>query len=220
MVKKEMPMHHTERETWRLRQTSSPGSQSWWAAPRFCISISFDFFFTSWCWEWGVSSERPRACGRNAQDCIGWGLRPSAGLCLQSFVEPDHLGWGICSLCSHLLLSAKSRVVAPSDDPSQHWCYYVCACSVIFNPLWSHGMHHAKLLCPWDFPGKNTEVCCRFLLQRLFPTQGSNQHLLDLLHREAHSSPLHHLGSPLILLVSPNINKWISVGCALRSSFC
>ena len=36
----------------------------------------------------------------------------------------------------------------------------------------------ASLLCPWDYPGKNTEVGCHFLLQRIFLTQGSNQHLL------------------------------------------
>ena len=30
------------------------------------------------------------------------------------------------------------------------------------------------LLCPWDFPGKSTGVGCHFLLQRIFPTQGSN----------------------------------------------
>ena len=31
-----------------------------------------------------------------------------------------------------------------------------------------------RLLCPWDSPGKNTGVGCCFLLQGLFPTQGSN----------------------------------------------
>ena len=31
----------------------------------------------------------------------------------------------------------------------------------------------AGSLCPWDFPGKNTEVGCHFLLQGIFPTQGS-----------------------------------------------
>ena len=36
-----------------------------------------------------------------------------------------------------------------------------------------------RLLCPWDIPGKNTAVGCDFLLQRIFPTQGSN---LGLLH--------------------------------------
>ena len=29
-------------------------------------------------------------------------------------------------------------------------------------------------LCPWHFPGKNTGVGCYFLLQGIFPTQGSN----------------------------------------------
>ena len=38
-----------------------------------------------------------------------------------------------------------------------------------------------KLLCLWDFSGKNTGVGCHFPLQGIFPTQGSNLHLLCLL---------------------------------------
>ena len=34
------------------------------------------------------------------------------------------------------------------------------------------------LLCPWDFPGKNTGVGCHFLLQGIFLTQGSNSGVL------------------------------------------
>ena len=34
------------------------------------------------------------------------------------------------------------------------------------------------LLCPWDSPGKNTRVDSHFLLQGIFPTQGSNPCLL------------------------------------------
>ena len=30
-----------------------------------------------------------------------------------------------------------------------------------------------RLLCPWDFPGKNTGVGCHFLLQGILPTQGN-----------------------------------------------
>ena len=48
----------------------------------------------------------------------------------------------------------------------------------------------ARLLCPWDFPGRNTRVSCHFFLQRIFPTQGSNPHLLYLLHWQAGSLPL------------------------------
>ena len=33
-----------------------------------------------------------------------------------------------------------------------------------------------------DSPGKNTEVGCHFFLQGIFPTQGSNPHLLHFLH--------------------------------------
>ena len=36
------------------------------------------------------------------------------------------------------------------------------------------------LLCPWDSPGKDTGVGCHFLLQGIFPTQGSNPRLLRL----------------------------------------
>ena len=35
-----------------------------------------------------------------------------------------------------------------------------------------------RLLCQWNFPGKNTGVGCHFLLQGIFSTQGSNPHLL------------------------------------------
>ena len=39
--------------------------------------------------------------------------------------------------------------------------------------------------------------CC-FLLERIFPTQGSNLCFLDLLHRQADFLPLCQLGSPII----------------------
>ena len=38
-----------------------------------------------------------------------------------------------------------------------------------------------RLLCPRDVPGKNTRVCCHFPLRGIFPTQGSNLHLLQQL---------------------------------------
>ena len=51
-------------------------------------------------------------------------------------------------------------------------------------------------LCPWDSPGKNPGAGCHFLLQG-FSRQGSNLRLLHLLHGQASSLPLLHLGSPL-----------------------
>ena len=46
---------------------------------------------------------------------------------------------------------------------------------------------------PWDFPGKNTGVGCRFLLQKIF-TPGLNPHLL---HWQVDSLLLSHQGSNL-----------------------
>ena len=37
-----------------------------------------------------------------------------------------------------------------------------------------HGLWPARLLCPWDSPGKNTGVGCHFLLQEIFLTWGLN----------------------------------------------
>ena len=45
-----------------------------------------------------------------------------------------------------------------------------------------YGLQSARVLCPWDFPGKNTGVGCHFLLQGIFPTQALNLCLLCLLH--------------------------------------
>ena len=47
-----------------------------------------------------------------------------------------------------------------------------------------------RLLCPWDFPGKGTGVCCHFLLHGVFPTQGLIPRFLCLLHGQVRSLPL------------------------------
>ena len=41
------------------------------------------------------------------------------------------------------------------------------------NLLQPHGLYPARPPCLWDFSGKNTGVGCHFLLQAIFPTQGS-----------------------------------------------
>ena len=68
------------------------------------------------------------------------------------------------------------------------------SCSVASDSLPPHGLYPARLLCLWDSPGKNTEVGCHFLLQGIFPTQGSNPGLLhcrQILHRLSHQGSHH-----------------------------
>ena len=61
-------------------------------------------------------------------------------------------------------------------------------CVWLFATLWA-----ARLLCPRDSPGKNTGAGNHFLLQGIFPTQGSNSglpHWRQILYH------LSHQGSP------------------------
>ena len=78
-------------------------------------------------------------------------------------------------------------------------CVYVCVCvyacthtHVLSRVLLiaTHGLQPSRLLCPWDFTGKNTGVACQFLLQGIFPTQGSNLPVLCLLHWQVGSLSL------------------------------
>ena len=71
---------------------------------------------------------------------------------------------------------------SPTPSSSSPWrprtlflCVYVCMCTpsclTLCDPM---DRSLDRLLCPRNFPGKNTGVGCRFLLQGIFPTQGSN----------------------------------------------
>ena len=87
------------------------------------------------------------------------------------------------------------------------------ACVLSHVWLWPQGLQPTRLLCPWDFPGKNTETGCHFLLQGIFPTLGLNPHLLHLLH--ASRQVLYQLsnqGHPIQSIV--NALKFL---CALSS---
>ena len=72
------------------------------------------------------------------------------------------------------------------------------SCSVASDSLQPHGPQPTRVLCPWDFPGKNTGVGCHALLQGIFLTQGSNPHLFCLPHWQADSLPLAPPGEPYL----------------------
>ena len=67
-----------------------------------------------------------------------------------------------------------------------------CCPSLAINCMQSSGLQTARLLCSWNFPGKNTGVACHFLLQGIFLTHGLNLCLLCLLH----------CGQPIIFTLS------------------
>ena len=93
--------------------------------------------------------------------------------------------WGCSTLCSQLLVfiftcgilwplgaEINSRLLPWSsreDKTTQDCCWY-CLVAQSCLTLWLHGVWPARLLCPWDSPGKNTGVGCHFLLQGIFLT--------------------------------------------------
>ena len=63
------------------------------------------------------------------------------------------------------------------------------------NSLRPHELQPARLLCPWDFPGKNTRVGSHSLLEGIYLTQELN---LDLLHCSQILYHLNYQGSPVL----------------------
>ena len=74
------------------------------------------------------------------------------------------------------------------------WCVLAQSCPTLGDPK----VYSLPGSCPWDSPDKNTGVGHRILLQGIFQTQGSNPHLLHLLHWQADSLPLSHCGSSVV----------------------
>ena len=77
-------------------------------------------------------------------------------------------------------------------------CFFIAcvlswfSCVWLFATLWNVA---ARLLCPWNSPGKNTGVGSHSLLQGIFPTQGLN---LGFLHWQVDSLPSEPPGKPTI----------------------
>ena len=83
-------------------------------------------------------------------------------LCVPSFPFISLLGKFIPCLCACMLKSLQL-------------CLTLCELS----HTESYELQPARLLWPWDSPGKNTGVGCHALLQGIFLTQGLNPHLLS-----------------------------------------
>ena len=88
----------------------------------------------------------------------------------------------------------------PAADQVRVWLTTDCVCvlsrSVACSSFWSYELQPARHLYPWNFLGKNTGVGWHALLQGIFPTQGSNMHLLRLLPQQVGFLPLAPLGKP------------------------
>ena len=134
-----------------------------------------------------------------------------------SMLEPQHF---VSRFLQHLEISCNSNSTTtnPFSIPIVSWL--ICSKSCFFSviqllrnpavipeskviqvvlvaqscPILCDSMDDSpnRLLCSWNSPGKNTEVCCHFLLQGIFLTQGWN---LGLRHCRQTLYHLSHQGS-------------------------
>ena len=116
---------------------------------------------------------------------------------------PSHNNLTSSSQSTWLFLATSCIRVKKScprcHSPFLHFCRLFCLCalshSVVSTSLWPHG-----LLCSPLFMGFSRQEYwsgSHFLLQDIFLTQGSNPHLLRLLHQQADSLSLAPPGKPV-----------------------
>ena len=86
------------------------------------------------------------------------------------FLSPSHslLSLVSCSLPLPPLwcLSDQQPYWIPCLEREKVKVLVAQSCPTLLWPSWTVV---TRLLCPWDSPGKNTGVCCHFLLQGIFP---------------------------------------------------
>ena len=108
-------------------------------------------------------------------------------------------GWGCLLKGYGFFWGDNKRVLGLRQWQELHNSEYtsslLCCCLVAKSPptlLRTHGLEPARLLCPWDFPGKKTGVGYHFLLQggsswpRDWPFYTGRQSLYQWTIRKAH----------------------------------
>ena len=79
---------------------------------------------------------------------------------------------GCCCMTEAKRTTFRAQVLSSAPAKSLQLC----------PTLWLYGLWPTRLLHPWDTPGKNSRVGSHSLIQAIYLTQGSNTHLLGLLH--------------------------------------
>ena len=108
---------------------------------------------------------------------------------LWDLTAPPSCGWqarrsgsagGMVHLSYHLSSSSELSLLWSHDRFAFSHSRVCSVPSFMSDSVLACRLPPARTLCPWNSPGKNTGVGCHFLLQGIFPTQGSNLHLLGL----------------------------------------
>ena len=67
------------------------------------------------------------------------------------------------SIAPRYCLIWKQSLKTESIKTRSYWSSVCVRAQLCPNSLWPHGRQPIRLLCPWNFPAKNTGVGCHFL---------------------------------------------------------
>ena len=102
-------------------------------------------------------------------------------------------------------------ILCNSMDCSLPSSLSLCVCCLVMSNSWQLcGLWPTNLHCPWNSPGKNTEVSSQSLLQAIFPAQGLN---LGLLRCRQVRYSLSHQGPLIIKTLGSWV--WVVVECGV-----
>ena len=144
--------------------------------------------------EFAASELRMKQCdrarrGETGKSCDGRKVRMTVTVLLTLRIQYVRHVTAICcdtrmlclmlnTLCDSVLvfrdMKKRQRKRKQPVIAAKSWAYVTWFGLTLCDPMDCR----ARLLCPWDSPGKNTGVGCHSLLQGIFPTQGSNPGLL------------------------------------------
>ena len=128
-----------------------------------------------------LSTQKPLQDGLFLQGGAERSQQPQAGLAL--LFPPQSLDMTCAQVVPSILSCGERRILLhgnrgccllwPHVRETGSWSLRSTkvGCFSHVRLLWPHGTEPARLLCPWDSPGKNTGVDCHALLQGIFPTQ-------------------------------------------------
>ena len=207
-----------ERERERNKERKTQGPKLWWSKGALISFLSiyrllYKKFLSTVIKirKPNVQQPLPREQGNNGHKVRRQPISQERGWRLSSFVAKRMFTKGDSSL-SHTMTSVPGSSVLFHFDKEQRTYEKQNVGILLLNTPWQllscgpilcNSMDFSQLgsFCPWDFPGKNTGVGCHYLLQGIFLIQGSNLHLLCLLHCRQNFYLLSHGGSRFIMSI-------------------
>ena len=88
-------------------------------------------------------------------------------------------------------------------------CSLLLLASVVSDSVQPHRQQPTRLLCPWDSPGKNTEVGCHFLFQCMkVKSESEVSQSCPTLHDPMDCSLL---GSPIHGIFQARVLEWVAI---------